>query len=263
MKRKWGRVIGNVAYRNWHWHIASKRRKYLLSCGNPSGILKSIFRFWPLPFIRPKLKSKRSELKGCLPPYSIMSWYLSLESGEFWFPAQVYNRENGHDGFMLSCYDAELSYNAKTDTFQARYSPNGRTIEENISWGRVRAPLVDTPPYVLHVSDCLDDLKPGDHFEIQWRRNTEYPYGWWYGVVGHLESCSQNENHCICHDSDTVILEFNQYAPDSRWRRMRVNRKTHREEGNEADGFYAGIRKIYSREEISTWKSLWPTKVLN
>jgi len=28
--------------------------------------------------------------------------------------------QNGHDGFMLSCYDAELSYNAKTDKFQAR-----------------------------------------------------------------------------------------------------------------------------------------------
>lgn len=262
MKRKWGRVIGNTAYREWQWHMASNRRKYLLSGSNRGGILGSIFSFWPLSFVRPKLES-RGEFKHCLPPDSIMYWYLSLESGEFWFPAQVYNRENGHDGFMLSCYDAELSYNAKTDTFRARYSPHGRrTIEENISWSRLRAPPVDNPPYVLHVSDCLDDLQPGDHFEIQWRRNREYPYGWWYGVVGHLESCSQNQSHCLCHDSDMVILEFSQYAPDSRWRRIRVNRKSHREEGNEADGFYGGIRKICSEEEISTWKSLWPTKVL-
>jgi len=29
--------------------------------------------------------------------------------------------QNGHVGFMLSCYDAELSYDTHTDTFQARY----------------------------------------------------------------------------------------------------------------------------------------------
>ena len=28
--------------------------------------------------------------------------------------------QNGHVGFMLSCYDAELRYDARTDTFQAR-----------------------------------------------------------------------------------------------------------------------------------------------
>lgn len=29
-------------------------------------------------------------------------------------------QQNGHVGFMLSCYDAELSYDPQTDTFQAR-----------------------------------------------------------------------------------------------------------------------------------------------
>lgn len=28
--------------------------------------------------------------------------------------------QNGHVGFMLSCYDAELCYDQKTNTFQAR-----------------------------------------------------------------------------------------------------------------------------------------------
>ncbi|XP_021745700.1 F-box protein At2g32560-like [Chenopodium quinoa] len=264
MKSKWGRVIGNAALVKWHEHMALNKRRFSLGGSNNGGIIWNIFSLWPFSsLIRPKLIG-RSELKGSLPPDSIMGWYLSLESGKFWFPAQVYNRENGHDGFVLSCYDAELSYNSKSDTFQARYTLHGRkTVEENISWSRIRAPPVDNPAYELHVSDCLDDLKPGDHLEIQWRRNREYPYGWWYGVVGHLDSCTRNEYHCICHDSDTVTLEFNQYAPDSRWRRMNVNRKNHREEGNEGDGFYGGIRKIYSEEEITIWKSLWPTKVLN
>lgn len=29
-------------------------------------------------------------------------------------------QQNGHVGFMLSCYDAQLSYDHLTDTFRAR-----------------------------------------------------------------------------------------------------------------------------------------------
>jgi hypothetical protein len=43
---------------------------------------------------------------------------------------------------------------------------------------------------------------------------------------------------------------------------MMINRKDHREEGNEADGFYGGIRKLYNVEEIAKWKLLWPNQVL-
>lgn len=42
---------------------------------------------------------------------------------------------------------------------------------------RLRAPPVGTSAYVLHKSDCLNDLKPNDHIEIQWRRSKEFPYG--------------------------------------------------------------------------------------
>lgn len=62
--------------------------------------------------------------------------------------------------------------------------------------------------------------------------------------------------------TDTVVLEFNQYTPGSRWRRTSVNRKDHREEGNEADGFYGGIRKLCRNDEISLWRQLWPPEVL-
>ena len=60
--------------------------------------------------------------------------------------------------------------------------------------------------------------------------------------------------------TDMVILEFNQYTPGSRWRQTMINRKHHREEGNEIDGVYGGIRKLHSKEEITRWKNLWPTK---
>ncbi|KAE8728920.1 F-box protein [Hibiscus syriacus] len=263
MKRKWGRVIGDSAYREWQWHIASKMRpRNLLDRSNQKGLIDSISRICPF-LSKPRAENGEIQLKKSdLPVNSIMAWYLSLETGEFWFPAQVYNRENGHAGFMLSCYDANLSYDSKTDTFQARYSPHGRqTAEENISWDRLRAPPVDTCSYDLHISDSLVDLRPGDHIEIQWRKTKEFPYGWWYGVVGHMDSCDGNENHCRCQYTDTVTLEFKQYPASSRWRKTAINRKDHREVGNEVDGFYGGIRKLY-KEEISKWKRLWPKQAL-
>lgn len=59
-----------------------------------------------------------------------------------------------------------------------RYPSYGRRmIEDDIEWNRLRAPTVDTLPYVLHVSDCLDDLQPDDHIEIQWRKSKEFAYG--------------------------------------------------------------------------------------
>ncbi|EOY32864.1 F-box family protein isoform 1 [Theobroma cacao] len=263
MKEKWGRVIGPAAYREWQWHIASRKDSSHVKQGKPKGLMRilSIIR----PFWWIKLKVDDSSKQSSLPDDSIMSWYLALETGRFWFPAQVYNRENGHVGFMLSCYDAELSYDPGTETFQARYPPHGRravAIENCVPWERLRAPPIDTSPHDLHISDCLNELRPGDNIEIQWRRNKEFPYGWWYGVVGHLESCDGNENYCRCHNSDTVVLEFNHYTPGSRWRRTSINRKDHREEGNEADGFYGGIRKLSSEEEITTWKRLWPAEIL-
>ncbi|XP_021676970.2 F-box protein At2g26850 isoform X2 [Hevea brasiliensis] len=270
IKQKWGRIIGRAAYREWQFQIASSKDFGSCEQGKQKGLMKLLSTVWPISLMKSKDDNNNNnnnnfKHSNSSRVNSILSWYLAVETGRFWFPAQVYNRENGHVGFMLSCYDAELSYDPQTDTFRARYPPHGRravAIETGVQWERLRAPPVDTSPHDLHISDCLNDLRPGDHIEIQWRRNKEFPYGWWYGVVGHLESCDGNENYCRCHNSNAVVLEFHQYTRGSRWRCTMINRKDHREEGNEADGFYGGIRKLNSKEEISRWKQLWPTEVL-
>lgn len=46
-----------------------------------------------------------------------------------------------------------------------------------ISWENLRASPVETPPCVRHVSDCLEDLKPGDHIEIQGKKKSDPHYG--------------------------------------------------------------------------------------
>ncbi|KAJ7519313.1 hypothetical protein O6H91_20G033600 [Diphasiastrum complanatum] len=109
-----------------------------------------------------------------------MAWYWALERGNMWFSAQVYNREHGHFGFTLSRYDAEVCYDRHTNTFSAWYLPRDpRTlvIEEGVPWDRLRAPPVDTHAHSLHISEQLDELRPGDPVEVQWRRNGAFPYG--------------------------------------------------------------------------------------
>ncbi|XP_072975899.1 F-box protein At2g32560-like [Typha angustifolia] len=265
MREKWGRVIGRAAIREWELYLASSNDSLSDVGGGRSKMwIRALSCVWPLSWLKSGIGSSK-KMKTTLPDDSIMSWYLAIESGKFSFPSQVYNREHGHVGFMLSCYDAEVCYDRRTDTFRARYPPHGRrtvVIEEGVHWDRIRAPPVDTAAHALHISDCLNDLVPGNHVEIQWRRNKEFPYGWWYGVVGHLESCDGNEHFCRCHLSDMVVLEFNQYTPGSRWRQALINRKDHREEGNETDGFYGGIRKLQSKEEISKWRQIWPSDAL-
>ncbi|WCJ33386.1 F-box family protein [Euphorbia peplus] len=262
LNSKWGKLIGDVAFNEWQWSLSSAKRPVLDDqMSDQSGLLTLLAAILPFSWIKP-CSETRIKPRTCLPNDSIMALYLSLERGNFWFPAQVYNRENGHVGFLLSCYDAQISYDSQKDTFQARYSPYGRRmIEDSIKWNRLRAPPVDTSANDLHISDCLNDLKPGDHVEIQWRRSKEFPYGWWYAMVGHIESCDGNEHHCTCHSSDIVALEFKQYPFGSRWRQTLINRKEHEEEGNEADGFYGGIRRLQKEEEISTWKQLSPNEI--
>ncbi|KAL1208881.1 F-box protein [Cardamine amara subsp. amara] len=265
LNTKWGKIIGPSAHKEWQCYLSSSN--HLDTIHHQTGyrdLAKIISMICSLSHIF-RDDNQWSRYASSLPLDSTMSLYLSLETGRFWFPAQVYNRENGHVGFMLSCYDAELSYDSHTDSFQARYPPHGRraiAVEKDVTWERIRASPIDASPHHLHVSDSLKDLKPGDHIEIQWRRNTVFPYGWWYSVIGHLESCDGNLGNCHCHISDMVVLEFKQYTIGSRWRIMMINRRDHKEKGNEEDGFYGGIRKLNCKEDIKMWKLLWPSSIL-
>lgn len=111
-------------------------------------------------------------------------------------------------------------------------------------WQKLRPSLTDKESRVLHVSDCLQGLIPGDCFEIQWRKTKELRYGWWLGHVGHLRYCDSRHN-CPCFSQETVVLEFRPFKRGSTpWGTMVVNRKIYRESGNEARGFYGGVRKL-------------------
>jgi len=88
---KWGRLLGNTAYQEWHWHttkiantqsILSLQQNHTGSCGSFSGV-------WPFLNFHSYLENFIdfiSLFKNC----SKMALYICLESGRFWFPVQVY-----------------------------------------------------------------------------------------------------------------------------------------------------------------------------
>lgn len=97
MKQKWGNVIGPAAYREWQWQVATRNEFGFLDHGNGRGLFGFLQKTWPWPllFIGNKCMKKKNSSRSCYsaPADSFMSWYMALETGKFWFPAQVYNRE--------------------------------------------------------------------------------------------------------------------------------------------------------------------------
>ena len=114
MRKKWGRVIGPAAYREWKWHVASKRNVGGLKHGRQKGLMRFMSLRWPLQWIRPKADANNNSPKqgSSLPVDSVMNWYLALESGNFWFLAQVYNREvcDMYKQTLLWCFSIENLY---------------------------------------------------------------------------------------------------------------------------------------------------------
>ncbi|KAK7336449.1 hypothetical protein VNO77_16991 [Canavalia gladiata] len=248
VKHKWGRVLSDVAHQEWQWHTAKINTQSLLLQQIQNGSFGSFSGVWPFLIFHSFLENFVDLItlfKNC----SRFALYICLESGRFWFPVQVYQIGS------LSCYDAIVSYDSRTDTFSAR-SPTGgwRMIEDNIVWDRLRLSPVDTSPMVFYRSNCLNNLKPGDQIEIQIRRCREHPYEWWYAVVGHLESCEQGVNHCTCQYSDMLLVEFRFYQPHRRWKKAMLSRKMHEEEGPR-HGLFGGIRKL-EKEEIERWNTI-------
>ncbi|XP_027934575.1 F-box protein At2g32560-like [Vigna unguiculata] len=151
--------------------------------------------------------------------------------------------------------NALVNYDSRSNTFQAR-DQNGswKLIGKNIEWDMVRAPSLQISPYLLHVSHSLQNLKPEDHIEIQWRPNAQSPYDWFYGVIGHLESC--NENCCECVYSDTLIVEFRQFPKVSNLRRIKLCRRKKEDQNDGIGGYCGGIRKLENEDEIKKWNNL-------
>ncbi|WVZ06339.1 hypothetical protein V8G54_019685 [Vigna mungo] len=228
IKQKWGRLLGEAAYREWQWHttkiantqiILSLQQNQSGSCGSFSGV-------WPFVNFHSYLENF-IDFITLFKHSSKMALYICLESGRFWFPAQVYKTSR------LFYYDVIVSYDSKRDTFKARSQTGGwRMAEQNIEWDMLRSPPTDGSPREVHMSNY-----------------------WCYAVIGHLETCNQNVNDCRCQYDDNLVVEFKQY-PYSRNERSVLNRNRYEEQVSTLSWF-GGIRKLDKEEEIEKWNNLF------
>lgn len=119
--------------------------------------------------LSPCIHLSYGHFKRSRPKLGIMVWAVLLR--------EVQSQE----GILLTLAGSEIcSVMMKIYVWTCRYPPHGpRTIvvEDSVPWSRLRSPPIDTSAHELHVSDCLEELRPGDHVEVQWRRNKEFPYG--------------------------------------------------------------------------------------
>jgi len=92
IKQKWGRVIGDVAYKEWQWHITTAKEKgnnQSNQQNNHNGSLGSFCGTWPVLYLKSYLEDCSNLISLSRNSFK-MALYVSLENGKFWFPAQVY-----------------------------------------------------------------------------------------------------------------------------------------------------------------------------
>ncbi|KAL0671653.1 hypothetical protein Bca4012_034357 [Brassica carinata] len=200
MEKKWGRLMGAAAIQEWKSHVSTLMGRP--SCG----------------------KRRRSSSSSPVAIDSVMYWYSNLESGKFWFCAQVKQRNPLYVGLGISYYDAKVRYDSKTDTFQASH-------------------VFYTCPTV-----CKDSYP-----ETVSRSNGEKTksslmvggLATWVTCDTATEDITALASLTVTFDAETVVLEFRPFKRGSTpWGTMVVNRKIYRESGNEARGFYGGVRKL-------------------
>lgn len=100
MKEKWGDLIVSAATKDWQCYIASRNKASLLeNSRKKKDLFGNFLKIRKLLWNRSKGNEDNSKVGNSSAMSSIMDWYLSLETGKFWFLAQVFNREVMADEF--------------------------------------------------------------------------------------------------------------------------------------------------------------------
>jgi hypothetical protein len=99
-QQKWSRIAGPSAFREWQQHLKSQAEEMGGAAAADRSAAARFFWGWPLSCLWPfswlqhlQHGQQQPATTRLPPPDSLMAWYWALESGTFWFPAQVYNRE--------------------------------------------------------------------------------------------------------------------------------------------------------------------------
>lgn len=92
MNKKWASIIGQTARREWLLFTELRSNPSSIDPGNSAGWFNLVPCMWNLSWIvTAMIDGKKARLGS--PFSSNMNWFLLIESGKFWFSAQVYSRQ--------------------------------------------------------------------------------------------------------------------------------------------------------------------------
>eukprot|EP00887_Chlorella_sp_A99_P008143 scaffold12.g8143.t1 len=169
------------------------------------------------------------------------------------FPAQIFNREreNEHEDFLLSCYDAVVSLSpascaaaagapagvAPPVGFSCEYLPMGSVlavVESDVPLHRLRAAPAGSSPHAVFAGAAAGGLHAGQLVQVQWRGRQEHPFGWWLATVAAIAG-------------DRLTLLFRQYPRSSAWHRVRAPLQAGKEavlNGSPQFGYVGGVLAV-------------------
>lgn len=107
-------MIGDVAFKEWQWHITKITKEELGNLLNnqqinENGSLGSFSGVWPVLCLGSYLEDCK-HLKSSLSNNTMMmALYLYLESGKFWFPVQLYRVIKGFNYLIFHLFRVKLS----------------------------------------------------------------------------------------------------------------------------------------------------------
>jgi len=169
--------------------------------------------------------------------------YKKIYLGEATCKIQVYNREE-KTGYFMSCFTGDARYDRTADLFTVTY-PSLHV--ERVPHHKLRAvpkEIRNVDPGAIYIPNETSFVV-GDGVELQWKRNFDAPFGWWYGVIERII------------EKDLVIV-FRHFRESSVWYRIILRKGlTGAKEisDNAAGGWLGNVRKVTDTEK-KIWDSL-------
>mmetsp|Transcript_27432 Transcript_27432/g.63899 ORF Transcript_27432/g.63899 Transcript_27432/m.63899 type:complete len:455 (-) Transcript_27432:550-1914(-) len=185
---------------------------------------------------------------------------------------EVFDREK-KVGFSMSCMIAKVSWEQKSQSYVACYVSASHVLPERIPYEasqRLRfcpdsaasqlqpeiAPPTAAEIYPYRVFRGLDGVAVGKGVELQWKMQMGSPFGWWYGVVEHVER-NYGED-----ETAAVTLTFRHFPAHSRWYRLRVLAGDGVMRKCSIGGYHGGIRAV-TPEEDKQWQLFFPKEPIS
>ncbi|CAJ1380785.1 unnamed protein product [Effrenium voratum] len=181
---------------------------------------------------------------------------------------EIFDREK-KVGFCMSAMTAKVSWEQKTRCYVASYVSASHVVPERIPTSEVHrlrfcppnvrdqlqpelAPPRVSEIYAFRVYAGLEGLQVGRGVELQWKMQVGSPFGWWHGVVEHVERKGATA---------AVTLTFGHFPQHSRWYRLRVVVGDGVMRRCGIGGYHGGIRSCTAAEE-KHWMRFFPKELV-